>query len=277
MPRRVNLKFVIRVLIGFLALTAIALALASTRAAEIVGWALSSYSPPPPITPAPPTILAPTGSMPSANPALVEWAGVAGQQPQRVGSGFLLEIPDGTVIGVTTAHSLATLGAEALRPDRVLFTQQDSDEATLTFQALCGEPGSPRTGDDLSVDYVLLRMDQETDPRLVLQADPRGAPQPGERVVMFMGWGDGAGGRRELPGTVISSGPTAIWLLMDDDFPPGGSGSPVVSQHTGQVVGMAIAAMPRRRSLMIGLHPIDSIVRRAQSAAEFPLLRDFRR
>jgi hypothetical protein len=60
---------------------------------------------------------------------------------------------------------------------------------------------------------------------------------------------------------------------MDDRFNPGQlSGSPFVSQHTGQAVGMVLAVTPRGTRLLIGAHPIASLVRLAESAAEFPNL-----
>ena len=68
-----------------------------------------------------------------------------------------------------------------------------------------------------------------------------------------------------------------MWVLMDETFDPGMmSGSPLLSQHTGQVVGMAIAASPRGNRLTIGFHPIGSIVRLAEGAATFPALAGYR-
>jgi hypothetical protein len=62
------------------------------------------------------------------------------------------------------------------------------------------------------------------------------------------------------------------------------SGSPVLSHHTGQVVGMAIAASPRhfrplvwRYRVLIGLHPIGSIVEKAQAARLYPAMSTYRR
>jgi hypothetical protein len=55
------------------------------------------------------------------------------------------------------------------------------------------------------------------------------------------------------------------------------SGSPFLSQHTGQVVGMAVAANPRPDWLLLGVHPIGSIVRLAESATDFPRMSEFRR
>jgi hypothetical protein len=58
-----------------------------------------------------------------------------------------------------------------------------------------------------------------------------------------------------------------VWVLMDETFEAGlMSGSPLISQHSGQVVGMAIAISLRGSRVMIGCHPIGSIVRLAESA-----------
>jgi hypothetical protein len=108
---------------------------------------------------------------------------------------------------------------------------------------------------------------------MLLQPDPRGGPQPGEGLWLVSGLGDGRGGRRLLAGTVLSAGEEAIWVVMDEPFDPGlMSGSPLVSRHTGRAVGMAVAASPRRDGLLIGAHPIGSLVRLAETAAEFPRL-----
>ena len=65
---------------------------------------------------------------------------------------------------------------------------------------------------------------------------------------------------------------------MDEEFEPSGlSGSPFVSQHTGQVIGMAIATTRRGGKVLLGLHPIGSLVEKAQQAQTFPKISDYRR
>jgi hypothetical protein len=59
--------------------------------------------------------------------------------------------------------------------------------------------------------------------------------------------------------------------------PDGMSGSPFVSQHTGQVVGMAIAINPRGGRLLLGVHPIGSIVQLAESATELLKISEYQR
>jgi hypothetical protein len=55
------------------------------------------------------------------------------------------------------------------------------------------------------------------------------------------------------------------------------SGSPFVSEHTGNVVGMAISAGQSEFGLMIGMHPIGSLVNKAEGATVFPLLVEYHR
>jgi hypothetical protein len=180
------------------------------------------------------------------------------------------------VVGVTTAHSLPDLHQPAHGVTQVALALNGHTEPLIIFDTLHGEPGQPRAGLDLSTDWVLLHTSQSVDAALILSPDPRGQPQPGERVSLFSGLGDGRGGRRELAGTVQTADATGIWVLMDEAFDAGGmSGSPLLSQHTGQVVGMAIAVQPRATRLLIGFHPIGHLVALAEAARVFPRITDY--
>jgi hypothetical protein len=129
---------------------------------------------------------------------------------------------------------------------------------------------------NLTVDYMLLDTDSSVDPRLVLVPDPRGAPQPGERVLLYSAQTDARGEARVFEGTVQSVSDAGMWVLMDKLFNPVlTSGAPFVSQHTGHVVGMVIAGSPRRHRLLLGAHPIGSIAQRAESADEFPKIGEY--
>jgi hypothetical protein len=267
-----NTKFVIRGLL--LALPAAVVATAAGFALIVArGW----IGPPPGPTPPPPTVLAPRGEMPGGPVGLQEWVQVRGEEYRLAGSGFFLVLDSGEVVGVTTAHSVP-LGDPDRPVDRIGLRVAGQADLVAEFDTLWGQPGQPRTGEDLTVDYVLLHADGALDAGLALVPDPRGAPQPGERVSLWSGQGDGHGSQRVLEGTVQSAGETAVWVLMDEFFSPGMmSGSPLVSQHTGQAVGMAIAVSPRRSRLLVGAHPIGSIVQLAASATDFPRMSEFRR
>jgi hypothetical protein len=259
----VNIKFVVRGLLLGLPVAVIASALALVIIRTQVGQPLDP-------TPLPPTILAPRGELPAGQVGLQEWAQYRGQAYSLVGSGFLIPLSDGQIVGVTTAHSVS-LGDPDRPLEQIALGVAGQTDFVAEFDTLWGRPGQPCTGGDMTADYVLLQADQPIDSRLVLTPDPRGAPQPGERVSLFSGLGDGHGGRRILEGTVQSVSDAAVWVLMDDLFNPGlMSGSPFVSQHTGQGVGMAIAVSSRSGRLLLGAHPIGSIVQLAESATEFP-------
>jgi hypothetical protein len=267
-----NIKFVAR---GLLVALPTAVIITGVGLALIIAQTPAGRPPDP--TPPPPTILAPRGEMPTGPAGLQEWTLYRDEAYSLGGSGFLILLSDGQIVGVTTAHSVSIGDPE--RPlEQIGLRVAGQTDFVAECSVLRGQPGRHLTPADLTIDYVLLQIDQPIDPGLVLTPDPRGAPQPGERVSLFSGLGDGHGGRRILSGTVQSVGDTAVWVLMDAWFQPGlMSGSPFVSQHTGPVVGMAAAVTPRRNWLLLGVHPIGSIVQLAESADEFLTISEYQR
>ena len=209
-----------------------------------------------PALPPPPTIDAPRGDAP-AGVVVFEERVLADGGSAPVGSGFLLGLPNGDVIGVTTAHSV---GPGNFPP--IAFTTVNGGATVATFRELYAPLGLPITGTVLTNDYILMIPESPPDAAVVLQPDPRGAPQPGERVLLYSGQGKPG----SEAGTVESVGPGGVWARMDHVFNPGGlSGSPVISQHTGRVVGMIVAASPRIGAIVIGISPIGAIVSKAAS------------
>jgi len=267
----VNTKFVIR---------GVLLALPTVVITAVVVLALMiSRMPigrPPGPTPLPSTIIAPRGELPAGPVGLQEWVQYRGGSYGLAGSGFLLLLSDGEIVGVTTAHSVS-FGDPDRPPERIALRVAGRTDCVAEFDTLWGRPGRPLTPEDLTIDYVLLQATRSIEPCFVLAPDLRGAPQPGERVALFSGLGDPHGGRRVLEGTVQSVGDTGVWVLMDELFNPSlMSGSPFVSLHTGRVVGMVVAVTPRRNRLLMGMHPIGSIVGLAESADEFPKMSEYR-
>lgn len=212
--------------------------------------------------------------MPVDSVGLEEWAQYQDQSFRRVGSGFFFSLANGEVVGATTSHSVSI--GDASRPlERIALGIAGHGGFVAEFDTMRGQPGHRLIPENLTADCLLLYVDLPIESSLVLAPDPRGAPQPGERVSLYSGLGDGRGGRRVLEGTVQSVDEKAVWILMDEWFNPGSmSGSPFVSQHTGQVVGMVVAGSPRLGRLLIGAHPIGSLVNLAESASEFPKLRE---
>jgi hypothetical protein len=231
-----------------------------------------------PSTPPPPLIMAPSGELPEGVVGLGLWAQDRGSGYEPAwASGFLLELEDGRVIGLTAAHNLFQ-GNPDRSLERIGLAVNGRSDLILDAETYFGPPGVPFEEQDFSADYVLLQADQ-ADPAFILQPDERGLPQPGERITLFSGLGGGHGNPRPWQGTVLSADSKAVMLLMDWGRwnPAGMSGSPVISQHTGKVVGMTIAAGLRRTRWMIGINPIGNLVQRAQAAQEFPKISEFHR
>ncbi len=265
-----NWRFVLRGLalgLGFLAVVLAGLAIA-----------LPHLMPQPPSGPIPPkpTILAAQGDLPAGPAGLQEWARYDDESYRLAGCGFLLGVPNGDAVGVTAAHSLA-LGGTTLTLESVAFRVAGQEDFIAEFSSLYGIPGRPRfLGMDLTIDFVLLKLEDAVDQALVLEPDPRGAPQPGERVVLYSGLGDDRAGL--YGGSVLAVDELGAWAVMDEIFEPGlMSGSPIFSDYTGKVVGMALAATVRDGRLLLGIHSIGSLVAKAEMASTFPSLADFRR
>lgn len=271
-----NLRFVARGL-----LLGLPLAIVAATAGLILIKFYARIGPPPDPTPPPPAIAAPRGTMPEGRVSFQELARYRNEAfGGMVGCGFLLTPGEGQVVGVTPAHSISLGNAE--RPlDQIGFQLPNQPDLSLQFDTLHGWPGSPRTGQDMTVDHVLLRPQAEDlvslDSGLFLTPDPRGGPQPGERVSLYKCMGKHPE-QQILEGTVQSANDSAIWVLMDRRLSPdlmSGSGSPFISQHTGQVVGMLIAGTIRRDRVLLAAHPVGSLVDLADQASQFPTLSDY--
>ena len=265
----INKKFLIRGSLFALGVIAVGL----TVAIAALKFFLSG--PPSGTPPPPPTILAPRGALPEIAVGLSEYAKYSGDDYVLAGSGFLIRTKVGDIVAVTTAHSIS-LGDPDRLLEQIAFGYEG--EFVVEMDTLYGNPGKPRLGPDMSVDYVLLQVADDVDPQLILLADPRGGPQAGERVSLFSGISEAQSGLRTFSGSVQAVDRYGAWVLMDDAFQPGlMSGSPILSMHTGKVVGMAISAAQTDAGMMIGMHSIASLVEKAQSASVFPKLIDYRR
>ncbi|MCS7261473.1 MAG: serine protease [Anaerolineae bacterium] len=266
-----NIRFVMRVLSLALPLVVVvsAVALVASAVRAVVGL-------PPDPTPPPPTILAPRGELPRGNVAFQEWVRFRDAEYQMVGCGFLMALGDGRIVGLTAAHN--AMPGNPMRPLEQIRLRAQPAGYTVDFERLYLPPGRPRDGDDLTVDYLVLHPEGAVDPAYVLQPDPRGGPLPGERVALYKCLGGDGGGQSILSGTVQSVSDKAMWVLMDEPFSPmhwSGSGSPLLSQHTGQVVGMLIAGTLRGRWMLLGMHPVGSLVQKAATATSPLLLKDY--
>jgi hypothetical protein len=159
-------------------------------------------------------------------------------------------------VAVTVAHSHAEWPAAGVE-----FTAADCGMTLAAFPEMIRR-GARSEGFDLTTDYTILRVGAPPSDSLVLEPDPRGAPQPGERVALYHGLGDSGGGQGIVEGTIESVQATASWARMPPGSVYGGmSGAAVLSTYTGKVVGMAIVISPRPGATVVGINPIAALVR----------------
>src|SRR5512139_2744101 len=160
-----NVRFVLRG--SLLAIVAVSLALIAVLLFTESGRQLLPSLPP--VLPAVPTLTVPRSALPTASVGLVEWTRYGTGDYRPVGRGFLLRLPDGQMVGVTTAHSLSFNSQPPLRS--IALAQGDRSQPVIEFDTLRGEPGTARTGEDMTIDYVLLStpIDPLIDPALILE------------------------------------------------------------------------------------------------------------
>jgi hypothetical protein len=281
MAARIGSRTVIRALIIILSILAaglISVSFIPQPLAQGLSWLINAG---PIITPPPPTLFLPRGTLPIGVVGLEQWTREPGQDYAASGtSGFMMKLDGGGIIGVTTAHSL--FGGNPHRIlERIALAVNGQTIPLVESDTYFGLPGVPFTdSSDLTVDFVLLKLKTTTiDPAFVLAPDPRGSPQAGERVTLFSGLGDGHGGPLLWAGTVLSVEPKVALILMDEAalYPGGMSGSPVLSQYTGDVVGMEVGARLQGRRWLLGIHPVGHLVQVAETANAFPLIINYRR
>jgi len=259
-----NLKFVFRgTVIALLTLALLAFAAYRSLPRLLPGI---PYGP----TPRPPTITALRGNLPVGWPGMEAYATYEGTRPQPAGSGFIFRLPSGGIVAAAAAHSFDLTGTL----QGVRFGSQE--DSSLQMSVFHGAPGERRTFSmDLTNDYVLFAVTVEAREAsfVILEPDERGTPQPGERIVLYPGFGAVNGPRW---GTILESDRKGAWAVMDEAFEPGSmSGSPIVSLHTGRVVGMALAAGLKEGHTVIGMHPIGSLVEKGLEAVDFIPLSEY--
>lgn len=218
-------------------------------------------------TPLPVTPVAPVGALPTAHVGLALWARYDFGE-QMGGTGFFLRLPDDTVVAVAAAHSLipAWLRSVTLREQASLNFPAPREFALAEFY---GPPGRPTNLRVMAGDYTLLVAPPaiaQTAPELILTPDPRGYPEVGERVRLVCATvALQPDGRCQMDATVTHVDLDGIWIALDANFDAvGSSGGPVLSLHTGHVIGTVSAGMLRGGDPQrLALNPIAAILQAA--------------
>jgi hypothetical protein len=212
-----------------------------------------------------------------------------GSEPTYQGTGFFVKAPNGKIAAVTSAHFIERDGPPL---QQVKWLDVKSHEPVATFSKSWGPPGhegrvtitripgpdgSPVPNSvfmDQRSDYLLMPGPEKLPAGLVLELDPRTSIKPGERIWFHDKDGMTAQGYEIIEGSVVQAPPNEYTIDLDREIKPQSqSGSPVISQLTGKVIG-TVAAIHANGGRVLYLTPSCSILGALKKDDSFPLLRD---
>ncbi len=177
------------------------------------------------------------------------------------GTGFLMRTPQGETVAMTSAHFIDFYG-DPLLEARWLDVATLEPVVTLTHQygvrgrgiGSGGANGKP----SLTSDYFMLAGASNIDAgnRAVLELDPRKTVDIGERVWLPNKDETAANGYVALEGTVVEAEQSYTTILFDNRFElQSQSGSPLISQQTGKVIGLLSLGGEYRERSWINIAP----------------------
>ncbi len=200
-----------------------------------------------------------------------------------VGTGFFVKTPKGEIIGATSIHFL---DFDEGPLESIAWLGADLEDIASSKKAL-GQPGiQPREqrDPDYHADYMLFSLDAPPKIGTPLEFDDRASPraqtakEPGERL--WFPVFDGAvkpDGIRWVTGEVLAASPKAIKIQLDEPLElQGTSGTPVLSQETGKVIGVMSAGATGILKATAYLAPARTmweVMTAAESKGERPVLK----
>lgn len=221
--------------------------------------------------PEPPQVAPPVGPL-LYQPAFV-WST---RKTSHQGTGFLAKTTRGKIVGVTSAHFIDFDGPVLLG---AAWLDVTTGKPVARFRRSHGPPGRhPQANPiDLRMDYLLL-CDEDIPLDLpILELDLRLLPDRRERI-----WfpdkdnaASGPDGYKLVSGTVEAAFETHSVVRFDDPIKlQSQSGSPIISQKTGKVIGTLSQGGEDKKGVFIYLTPSHALVTAMRTASDEPLLKD---
>jgi hypothetical protein len=197
-----------------------------------------------------------------------------GDIPSQQGTGFFTKTPDGRVAAVTSAHLIDPQGPTLLEA-RWLDSRTRVPVAIL--KQSWGPPGRGGTDDpnyDLRSDYLLLPVEVMISPERILELDSRPLPDLRERVWFPNKDRNASPGYRIVNGTVAAVEVKYLTVILDQPIALSSqSGSPIISQVTGKVIGTLSRAGQERGRTILLLTPAAAILKALADHQSFLPLR----
>lgn len=197
-------------------------------------------------------------------------------EPSYQGTGFFAKAPNGKIAAVTSAHFLDRDGPLLLEAKWLDIRTRKPIATFTTSWGLPGNAGTTMPIVDLRPDYLLLPAPDGIDADLALDLDPREILSRDERVWFPNNDPAAATGYQLISGTVSEASANYTVITLDERVVlRSQSGSPVISQASGKVVGtVSRGSLDPTGTNILFLAPSHAIVRALAQADEFPRLRE---
>jgi hypothetical protein len=190
------------------------------------------------------------------------------------GTGFLVKNSDGEVLGVTSAHFIDFDGAAMLSAE---WRSILDDDAAASFISSFGAPGNAGSSEplDLRSDYLILAGEGVAPKYRPLVLDGRAQPEVGERVWLPNKSYEAEQGYELVSGYVVEAAAQYVSIVLDDEIQlQSQSGSPIISQQTGKVIGTLSRGGTEDGKTFLILCPSRSILNVIESGPTTTALRD---
>ncbi|MFO0812221.1 MAG: hypothetical protein U0796_03320 [Gemmatales bacterium] len=191
----------------------------------------------------------------------------------RQGTGFLVSVPDGRVVGITSAHFINFDGPALIK---AAWLDMRTKIQAVRFSKCFGKPGNGGTSNvlnvDLQSDYLIMLADNEVDKQWIVALDDRDAPILGEPVCFPNKDAKAELGFNPVRGHVSKIQPEYITIKLS--FPvalQSQSGSPIISLTNGKVIG-TLSRSAGKQTDSILLTPAKAIVNAIANAKDTPML-----
>jgi hypothetical protein len=197
-----------------------------------------------------------------------------GKEPTAQGTGFFARGPGGRLVAVTCAHLIDFEGPPLLQAK---WLDVRSRDAAAVFDKSLGKPGNAGVTEpkvDLRADYWLLPAEGDAAARAALEFDTRVKPETGERVWFPDKDPNAPLGFSVVEGTVMESEENFVVVQLAHDVKfQSQSGTPILSQRTGKVLGLFSRGGQHNGHSFVVLAPAAALAKAIADAKDQPALK----
>lgn len=190
------------------------------------------------------------------------------------GTGSFIKTSSGCIIGVTSAHFINFSGPKLLKVDWLDIRTKKTIATSVKSWGMPGHEGCYNPL-DLRSDYILMIIEGNVHSQNILEIDLRNLVEIGERIWFPNKNPKEHRGYDLIEGTISEVKNTHLIVVLDQIIDlQSRSGTPIISQCTGKVIGILTGGGEKNGNTFLYLVPSLAIYRMLLEAQQFPLLQD---